>query len=397
MLTTNVKRRDFCLVYDVTNGNPNGNPDDGGAPRTDLDEYGEVTAECIKRKIRTAIAIMTGRDDGSSDDGYKMYVERGSVLNRAIRETYEQAGIEIKPTGSTSPKKANGNGKTNGNGHAKANGNGKAKAKASSEDGSELSSDAASSEAATAASGDEASEHKLEEKDMRVSADEAKKGNVLLCKRFFDVRWFGAVVVGVGSGRLTGPLQLTMGKTVRPVELRQIGNTRCATTNEKQAEEQQGRNQNMSRRTIISHGVYLQQGFLNAFQAKNTGFTEADWDMFLEALKAMFEIDRASGRGFMTLRQVVIFEHDNPLGNARAADLFKLLQVKPSNPEESATSFEDYVTTIDRSKLPAGVTLKLLYPEDEVATEAVAETGEPKTETAAPHNGKAKKDASANA
>ncbi|HYX19425.1 MAG TPA: type I-C CRISPR-associated protein Cas7/Csd2 [Thermoanaerobaculia bacterium] len=329
MLTTQVKRRDFVLVYDVTNGNPNGNPDDGGAPRTDLDDYAEVTAECIKRKIRTSVSLVMDRDDGSSEEGFEMYVRRGSVLNRAIRDTYEKAGIEI-----VSPKTAKKGGKSSG----------KSRAKAESDD----------------ADGEDSP--KLEEKDMRVSADEARKGNIHLCKRFFDVRWFGAVVVGVGSGRITGPLQVNMGKSVLPVELRQIGNTRCATTNEKQAEEQQGRNQNMSRKTIIPHAVFVQTGHLNPFHAKNTGFAESDWETFLAAAKSMFENDRASGRGLMTLQQLIVFEHEDPLGNARAADLFKLVHIRPTG-DETPSSIDGYAVTIDKDRLPAGITLHLLYPE----------------------------------
>jgi CRISPR-associated protein Csd2 len=358
MLTTNVKRREFCFIYDVENGNPNGNPDDGGAPRTDLDDFGEVTAECIKRKLRTAIDLMMGHDDGTSEAGYEMYVRRGSVLNRAVRETYEQAGIEIKaPSSPKTPKAGKSSTKSNAKGA-------KMKSKTGSTDDDEA----------------DESERKIEEKDMRVSADEALKGNVQLCKRFFDTRWFGAVVVGVGSGRITGPLQLQMGKSVLPVELRQIGNTRCATTNEKQAEEQRGRNQNQSRKSIIPHAVYIQKGHLNAFQAKNTGFTESDWEMFLKAAEKMLEIDRASGRGFMTLRQLVIFEHEDPLGNARAADLFKLISVKPKNPDERPASWNDYAVSIDRSKLPKGIKLQLIYPEDDTAVMNIDANANPNTD-----------------
>jgi CRISPR-associated protein Csd2 len=322
MLTTNVKRRDFLMTSDITDGNPNADPDADSDPRRDDETgIGKITAECTKRKIRHATSLIM-----NGVAGYEMYVERGAILNEKIRECYEQAGVVIEDP------------------------NAKKKAKAKK--------------------GEKVEEVKVEEKELRVSREQSDKGNRRLCERYFDARWFGAVVTGVGTGRITGPLQLNMARSVLPIEITSVAGTRSATTNADQSKAQKGMNQNWVRRGIIPHAVFVQAGYLNPFQAKNTGFVEKDFETFLDALKLMYENDRSSCRGLMTLRQVVIFEHEDPLGNARAADLFKLVRVIPVNPGGHQSSFDDYQILIDHANVPAGVTIRTLYPEVTVRSEA---------------------------
>jgi len=312
MLQTNVKRREFCFIMDVENGNPNGDPDNEGDPRQDNDQYVLITAECIKRKIRNAVHILQ-----SGTPGFELYVERGAILNQKIRECYEQAGVVIAaPKASKKGKK-----------------------------------------------GADGAEAKAEDKDSRVSKADADKGNKRMAERYFDARWFGMVATGVGTGRLTGPLQLGMATSVLPVELVSIAGTRSAVGTEGQSEDQKGINQNWVRRNRIQHAVFTMGGHLSPFQALNTGFTEEDWSVFVLGAKQMLENDRSSTRGLMTLQQMVVFTHDDPLGNARASDLFKLIKVVPRDPNTTPRSFEDYIVTIDRSKLPAGVTVEVMYPE----------------------------------
>lgn len=323
MLKTNIKRRDFMLVTDITDGNPNGDPDNGGGPRQDESGYGKITTECTKRKGREAVFLMKG-----GEPGFEMFIERGAVLNMKIREAYVEAGVAVPEAKTKKGAKA----------------------------------------------GDK--EVKQSDSELRVSRKEAEAGTRRICERYFDARWFGGVITGVGSGRITGPLQINIGKSVEPIDVVSMAGTRCATTNEEQSENQKGANQNWVRRGVIPYAVFTQTGHLSPFQADKTGFTEEDWQIYEDSLKIMYENDHSSSRGLQTLQQAVIFEHADPLGNARAADLFKLVKITRVNEDVTPRSFDDYRVFIDRANLPPGVTVRTLYPETPAApsTATVTET-----------------------
>ncbi len=328
MFQPNVTRRDYLLVMDCQDGSLNNDPDTN-APRMDPDTgIGLVSAECLKRKIRTATQLLMG-----DTPGYGLFVAKGAVLNRAVREAYEEAGVKIPDA----PKKPAKKGKV----------------------------------AVAEVEEPEEDEEVEEERNQRVTGPEAAQGNERLKKKYFDVRWFGQVVLGVGSGRLTGPVQFNVGRSVLPISINEVAHTRVATTNEAQSKKQKGLNQNFSRKAMVSHAVYTQTGHLSPHLALASGFTEKDADVLHKAMKIMFENDRASSRGLVTLRQVYIFEHTNPLGDARAADLFKLVSIKSKVDDPS--SFDDYEMTVNRAKIPAGITIKTLYSEEMAEEVAAAE------------------------
>lgn len=80
------RRHDFVLLFDVTDGNPNGDPDAGNMPRVDPETMqGIVTDVCLKRKVRNWIDASKG-----SEERYKIFVQEGSVLNRAISRAYTE-------------------------------------------------------------------------------------------------------------------------------------------------------------------------------------------------------------------------------------------------------------------------------------------------------------------
>jgi len=325
MLKTNVKRRDLVLLYDVMDGSVNNDPDTN-APRQDPDTgIGSVSAECIKRKIRDEVAR-----EKAGEPGYELLVARGAVLNRAIREAYEEASVKI-PDAPKKPAKA-----------AKAGKSGKS---------------------ASAPKDDEVAEDEEvgQERDQRVSAADAARGNRRLVEKFFDARWFGQVVTGVGAGRITGPVQIQEARSIVPVRIDEVARTRVATTNEEQSKAQKGLNQNRSRKARLSHALYKQMLHISPFQALTTGFSEKDFEVLLKALKSMFENDRSTSRGMVSMRQIVVFEHTDPLGSARAVDLLNSVRVVPQ--VEAPTCFEQYTVTIDRSTLPAGVIVTTAWPE----------------------------------
>src|SRR5436309_2880625 len=86
-----VKRRhDFVLFFDVTDGNPNGDPDAGNLPRTDPETMqGIVTDVALKRKVRDWIDISHGREEA-----YKIFVQSGIILNNEIKRAYTEQGLK---------------------------------------------------------------------------------------------------------------------------------------------------------------------------------------------------------------------------------------------------------------------------------------------------------------
>lgn len=85
-------RYEFVVLFDVENGNPNGDPDAGNMPRIDPESgYGLVTDVCLKRKIRNYVE--TVKEDA---EGYRIYIKENVPLNRSDNEAYKHLGIDGK-------------------------------------------------------------------------------------------------------------------------------------------------------------------------------------------------------------------------------------------------------------------------------------------------------------
>lgn len=324
------RRHEFVLFFDVTNGNPNGDPDAGNLPRLDPEtNCGLVTDVCLKRKVRNYVELAR---DGAP--GYRIYVTEGAILSGRHKEAYvalrpdEQAEILDKKTKKLNPK----------------------------------------------------------------SDDEAKRIRDWMCANFFDIRSFGAVLsTGINAGQVRGPVQFTFARSVEPVLPLEISITRMAATNEAEkkqrsdgaSEDERIDNRTMGRKHIIPYGLYRAHGFVSAalasHGAKGTGFSENDLALLWEALAGMFEHDRSAARGEMATRALIVFEHQGTLGNAHADALFDTVEVWRKRPEHDgslpehlhkigaheidnwgpARSFADYhVTLADPAALPAGVSAR---------------------------------------
>lgn len=273
-----MKKIDFVYLFDVQDGNPNGDPDRNNQPRVD-DETSEgiVTDVCLKRKVRNYVQSTMG-----AQCGYEIFIQDKTVLNTLINEAYEKASAE----GIENPK----------------------------------------------------------EQPM-VAAEH-------LCKRYFDVRTFGALLThGKNSGQVRGPIQLTFARSVDPVSIMETTITRKAITNEDRAEDQA----TMGRKYTIPYGLYICHGFISASLAKQTGFSDEDLSLFWEALRRMFDIDRASGRGLMSAQRLIVFKHDSELGSTPANKLFDLVKVERKVGVEVPRCFGDYEVTVDTAALPANV------------------------------------------
>lgn len=183
-----------------------------------------------------------------------------------------------------------------------------------------------------------------------------------MCRTFFDIRTFGAVMTtftqgGFNCGQLRGPVQLGFAKSVDPIMPREIAITRVTPT-----KEEDNKNNEMGRKFIVPYGLYRCEGYISANLArKSTGFSDEDLQLLWEAIENMFEYDRSAARGKMVLRKLVIFKHDNELGHAPAHRLFEAVRAEHTYDSDRApVSFDDYNVVVDESSIPEGVEVTVI-------------------------------------
>lgn len=276
-------RIDFVYIFDVQDGNPNGDPDAGNLPRVDAETgMGLVTDVCLKRKVRNYVQVAKGMDPG-----YDIFIKEKAVLNTLIDKAYE-------------------------------------------------------------------------EETVKEAKDKTSAARDVMCKSYYDIRAFGAVMsTGKNAGQVRGPIQFTFARSVHAIATAEHSITRMAVATEKEAEKQGGDNRTMGRKATVPYGLYVCHGFISANLAKQTGFSEEDLNLFWEALKNMFDVDRSAARGLMSAQKLIVFKHDSVLGNAPANQLFDLVKIEKNN-TDAPRSFKDYSIIVDESNVPSGVTVEYL-------------------------------------
>lgn len=180
-----------------------------------------------------------------------------------------------------------------------------------------------------------------------------------MCKRFYDVRAFGAVM-DTGDykcGQVRGPAQFCFARSVDSIQQQDITITRMAATNPNEAEDAT-KNRTMGRKYIVPYALYRMEGFLSPAFAKRTGFDGKDLEILWEALLNMFEIDHSAARGRMATRKLIVFEHESALGNAPSYELFALVKAKANCGDRPPRAFSDYDLSLGEA--PAGVTAHVL-------------------------------------
>lgn len=172
-----------------------------------------------------------------------------------------------------------------------------------------------------------------------------------MCKNFYDVRTFGAVMsTGVNCGQVRGPVQLTFARSISPVVALEHSITRMAVATEAEAEKQGGDNRTMGRKFTVPYGLYRAHGFVSAHLANQTGFSDEDLALLWASLVNMFDHDRSAARGEMSTRGLYVFKHEGALGDAPAHSLFDLIGAKQNDPAATARAFSDFTV----SAPPAG-------------------------------------------
>lgn len=304
-------RYDFVWIFDVKDGNPNGDPDAGNLPRIDAETgHGLVTDVALKRKIRNFVAMTHDQTEDAPQPGqkrYEIYVREKAILNLQNKRAYAALGLELPE-------------------------------------------DAVEGE-----------EGKKGKKKRKGGGDAAERARRWMCQNFFDVRTFGAVMsTGINCGQVRGPVQLTFARSVDPIVAQEHSITRMAVATEEEAARQQGDNRTMGRKHTVPYGLYVAHGFVSAFLADQTGFDDDDLKLLFQAICQSFEHDRSAARGEMATRALIVFEHESKLGNAPAHALFERIQIERKPGVEVPRSFEDYDIEINEESLPSGV--RLLRP-----------------------------------
>lgn len=183
----------------------------------------------------------------------------------------------------------------------------------------------------------------------------------VMCKTYYDVRTFGAVMTtfvkgALNCGQLRGPVQLTFARSVDPVVPLEVSITRVVGTTEERNSEN---STEMGRKYILPYALYRAEGFVSANLArKSTGFSEDDLQLLWDAIVNMFEHDHSAARGKMAVRELIVFKHDSELGCAPSHKLFDAVSTKKREGVEAPRCFDDYEPiVVDENAIPAGVTV----------------------------------------
>jgi CRISPR-associated protein Csd2 len=306
-------RYDFVLLFDVKDGNPNGDPDAGNMPRLDTETgHGLVTDVALKRKVRNFVALTRDQTETAPEAGekrFEIYVREKAILNLQNQRAYSALKLDAPPEAGADAEEA-----------------------------------------------DDKKAKKPGKEKRRGSASEVDLARKWMCQNFFDVRTFGAVMsTGVNAGQVRGPVQLTFARSIDPIVASEHSITRMAVATAAEAEKQQGDNRTMGRKHTVPYGLYMAHGFVSSFLAKQTGFGEADLELLWQALGNMFEHDRSAARGEMSTRGLYVFKHESELGNAHAHKLFERIRAKKA--VDIPRQFSDYAIEVDDAALPEGVSL----------------------------------------
>lgn len=299
-------RYEFVLLFDVQDGNPNGDPDAGNLPRVDPETgMGLVTDVCLKRKVRNYVQ-MVHKCQKPND----IFIKEKAILNRLIADAHDQDTV----------KKEQDDGK---------------KTEEARQWMCANYYDIRTFGAVMSTGEKEKDKNDTEDTE----GDNKEKKNASSKKR-------------KNAGQVRGPVQMTFARSVLPVVALEHSITRMAVATEKEAEAQKGDNRTMGRKYTISYGLYRAHGFISAHLANQTGFSTADLELFWDSLLNMFDHDHSAARGLMGTRALYVFDHGTPLGKLPAQTLFDSITVKKISPEDQpARAFSDFAVSVDESVL----------------------------------------------
>jgi CRISPR-associated protein Csd2 len=302
-------RHDFILLFDVENGNPNGDPDQDNQPRTDPEtNYGLVTDVCLKRKVRNYVSLTEG------EAPYRIYVQdKGIYLNDLHKEAHKAA--DIPEAQAKNPERSKRD---------------KARAWMCANF-----------------------------YDVRmfgaVMSTGINAGQVRGPVQMTFARSYDPIL----------PIDVTVSRVALTDESEKDRKEKAernavAQSDDGASEDERfGRSGTFGRKWIVPYALYCAHGFFSAPFAdkeKGTNVSPEDLALFWNALGGMWDLDHSASRGLMSCRGLYVFSHENALGNAPAHKLFEKLETHLRDGVTAPRRFQDYVVTLNR-EMPSGVTL----------------------------------------
>lgn len=286
-------RYDFVFLFDVENGNPNGDPDAGNMPRMDQDTgLGIVTDVCLKRKIRNYVeAVYEGKP------GYRIYVKQNVPLERNNQEAFDYLNVkssEIKDLKTKDPTL-----------------------------------------------------------DVKIRDFMCEK---FFDIRAFGAVMTTFVTANLNCGQVRGPVQLCFARSIDPIIPQEISITRITVASEKEKSDGKNTmmgNKFIVPYALYRCEGFISANLAK----KTTGFTEDDLNILWKAIMNMFETDRSAARGKMSVRKLIVFKHSSEFGNAPAYKLFEKIKVQRKDKEKIAYSYDDYEIIIEKENLPESIEL----------------------------------------
>lgn len=289
-------RYEFVILFDVVNGNPNGDPDAGNMPRIDAETgHGIVTDVCLKRKIRNYVE--TVKEDS---EFHKIYIKEGVPLNTSDAKAFEAARTDA----------------------------------------------------------DKAAKMKQPEKGELDKAIRDYMCEHFFDIRTFGAVMTTFVKAALNCGQVRGPVQIGFARSIDPIVSQEVTITRVAITTEKDAEvkkTEMGRKHVVPYGLYRAEG-YVSANLAR----KVTGFSEDDLQLLWQAILNMFEQDHSAARGNMACRSLIVFKHDSELGNAPAYKLFDAVKVARKEGVTAPRSYSDYTVNVDKNAIPQGVSLEIM-------------------------------------
>lgn len=286
-------RYEFMILFDVENGNPNGDPDAGNMPRIDPETgYGLVTDVCLKRKIRNYVEIVK-----EEEPGYEIYIREDVPLNRSASKALEHLGVAGKE------------------------------------------------------------EKALKELKKKDPGADLKVRDFMCQKfydiRTFGAVMTTFVKAALNCGQVRGQVQLGFARSIDPIIPQEVTITRVAITTEEDAAK---KSTEMGRKSIVPYALYRAEGYVSANLARKvTGFSEEDLELLWDAIMNMFEHDHSAARGKMAVRKLIIFKHSKELGDCPAYKLFDAVEVKKQDEVAYPRKYQDYEITIHKDQIPKSV------------------------------------------
>lgn len=315
MSETIKNRYDFVFMFDVKDGNPNGDPDQVNLPRADPeDQHGLVTDVCIKRKVRNYVQL---KHDLKTP--YDIFIRQRDINNK---DSYLNYIIGSTPGNTASEKR-----------------------KKLCEDYYDI-----RTFGAVLSTGEkEGAEPAEEEGGENAESKKQKKVKIR------------------GAGTVRGPVQFTFARSEDRIYQVEHSITRCCVTTEKERDDQAKKDREFAstfgRKSTVPYALYRMHGFISVIDARNTVFSEDDLKLLWQSLVNAFEHDRAAARGEMNPIKLVIFKHSSHLGNELSGKLFERVTVTKN--ADLPRRKEDYTIIVDRKDIPSGIEIKE-WPEENI-------------------------------